>query len=114
MISYFSVSIFAAWFPELKLDGCDEVTFFDEDPGIAKTDLLLGITPSSTEDKVWLGLQYNTDIMDPTTITSMADNLLAILEAACSTPTTPLEQLDLVAESQRNDLLYGLQVPLEP
>jgi natural product biosynthesis luciferase-like monooxygenase protein/amino acid adenylation domain-containing protein len=73
------------------------------DPGTAKLDLLLELR----EDDNGIGgaLEYNTALFDAATVEQLTRHLLRLLDDAVRHPDRRLSELDLLCDSQRQDVL---------
>ena len=75
----------------------------------AKFDLLFGLYERRSENSAAAGvngrIDYATDLFDRSTIEVLVSRLIRVYEAAVSDPTRPISQVDLLAPSERRQLL---------
>lgn len=76
---------------------------FSFEMGIAKFDLLLEI--DVTDNGLYAGLQYDSDLFSGETISRMLEHLQTLLEAIVVSPEAPLHQLSLVSKREQIRLL---------
>ncbi|NVI85498.1 aminotransferase class V-fold PLP-dependent enzyme, partial [Janthinobacterium sp. BJB401] len=69
----------------------------------AKFDLTL--TLAESPDGLRGDIEYNTDLFERTTIERMAGHFVLLLEAIIANPHAPVHELDMLAESERRQLL---------
>lgn len=69
----------------------------------AKYDLTLTVT--ETEEGLRTAWAYNTDLFDPITIERMATHFQVLLEGAVNQPSSPILQLPLLSQTERQQLL---------
>ncbi|MGZ4031267.1 MAG: non-ribosomal peptide synthetase [Tumebacillaceae bacterium] len=73
------------------------------DPGTAKFDLTLFMGEAG--DELYARVEYNSDLFDAGTIARMQDNLVALLETVVADPEQRIDQVSILSESQRHQLL---------
>ncbi|MCA0456388.1 MAG: amino acid adenylation domain-containing protein [Chloroflexi bacterium] len=66
-------------------------------------DLMLEVI--ETQNALWVGFKYNTDLFTKETIDRMAGHYITLLNAALAQPETPLAQLPLLSEVERRQIL---------
>ncbi|MET9412249.1 amino acid adenylation domain-containing protein [Streptomyces sp. NPDC002935] len=91
-----------------ELPGLDTAYEFSQ-VEIAKFDLTFGFAEHRRADGEPGGLditvEYATDLFDASTVESVADRLLRLLEAAVAAPELPVDALELLSEGERSLLL---------
>ena len=75
----------------------------DFDNKTSKFDLTLHA--SEIEDGIYLGLEYNTNLFKPDTITKMAAHFCQLVEAICAQPEKPLAEIDWIGSEERHRLI---------
>jgi amino acid adenylation domain-containing protein len=66
----------------------------------------LSFTFTEMENELQLAIEYNSDLFYKSTIKRMANHLEYVLQAAINDPEKPLQQIDLVKENEKKQLLY--------
>ncbi|WP_447008175.1 amino acid adenylation domain-containing protein [Saccharothrix isguenensis] len=85
------------------------------DPKVAKFDLTLAADQQG--DALALGVEYNTDLFDESTVAEFLDRLIALLTAAAEHPERRLGELDGLTGVRRWEVLEGYNatdLPLPP
>ncbi|MCC8246463.1 non-ribosomal peptide synthetase [Saccharothrix luteola] len=99
---------------DIALSGLD-VTPLVPDPKVAKFDLTLAADPQG--DALALGIEYNTDLFDDSTIAEFTDRLIALLTAAAEHPERRISELDGLTGVRRWEVVEGFNatdLPLPP
>ncbi len=76
------------------------------DPGKSAYDLTLYTWP--TQDSLYIELEYATDLYSEATITQLLWHYQRLLQAATSTPDSPLSDLPMLSDAERDALLNQL------
>ncbi|MEH2382484.1 MAG: condensation domain-containing protein [Nostoc sp.] len=84
--------------PTLELPGLT-LSFLEAENKIARFDLALFLT--ETEQGILGRWQYNADIFDATTITSLTDHFQKLLNSIISQPDTRIGNLEMLTEAER-------------
>ncbi|MGW0180939.1 amino acid adenylation domain-containing protein, partial [Nocardia sp. NPDC003345] len=83
-----------------------ELDIVDFDPGLAKFDLQLTVgTEGVADGRMAMQWSYATDLFDPETVSEFADRLVRILRAVVANPDIAVGDIDLLAESERADVV---------
>ncbi|MCE6997401.1 amino acid adenylation domain-containing protein [Saccharothrix sp. S26] len=89
---------------DIELAGL-EVAPLVPDPKVAKFDLTVAADPQG--DTLALGVEYNTDLFDESTIAEFTDRLIALLLAAAEHPDRRISELDGLTGVRRWEVLEG-------
>ncbi|MFD0201595.1 MULTISPECIES: non-ribosomal peptide synthetase [Saccharothrix] len=89
---------------DIALSGLD-VTPLVPDPKVAKFDLTAAADPQG--DTLALGVEYNTDLFDESTVAEFTDRLIALLTAAAEHPERRISELDGLTGVRRWEVLEG-------
>ncbi|MEG4144515.1 amino acid adenylation domain-containing protein [Microcoleus sp. Pol12B5] len=79
------------------------LTFLDVENQTAKVDLTLYL--EEKQEEISGQLEYSTDLFDAVTIRRMAGHLIALLEGIAANPDRRIEELPLLGEKERHQLL---------
>jgi len=87
---------------DVRLDGLEStpIAFAER---FAKFDLALNLQPD--DDSLRAEWEYNADLFDAGTIEQMARSYVTLLEAITSAPLAPIQQLPLLSDSERREVL---------
>ncbi|MFJ3670272.1 non-ribosomal peptide synthase/polyketide synthase [Streptomyces sp. NPDC090106] len=77
----------------------------DMDTGMAKFDL--HFTYVDENDRVLLLLEYAADLFDPTTAGHLADRAVRLLDDVAAAPDTPVRDLGVLTDGERDQVLTG-------
>lgn len=91
--------------PQLEMAGL-EASFQEIDRGVSQFDLTLMISKSAGQ--CLATVEYNSDLFEATTISSMFQSYHLLLEGALNQPDSPISALRLVPREELNRLVYGL------
>ncbi|HVU67145.1 MAG TPA: amino acid adenylation domain-containing protein, partial [Ktedonobacteraceae bacterium] len=85
---------------------------FEAEQTLAKCDLSLDMVETSVYGKAILSgkFEYNCDLFDAATIERFARRFIALLEEIVSHPARPIQQLNLLSEAEREQLLIDWHV----
>ncbi|WP_447980424.1 amino acid adenylation domain-containing protein [Candidatus Nitrospira bockiana] len=86
----------------LELQGL-EARLLNLDPGTAKFDLSLDVTPEA--EALACTLEYNADLFDEDTVRRMAGHVLALLQGITASPAARLSELPMLTEAERRLLV---------
>lgn len=84
----------------------------ETDSMTAKFDLTLSMR--ETDAGLVGSFEYNTDLFDPTTIARLIGHFHTLLQSIIANPDQPIEQLPLIPEAEKQQLLQEWTAPLTP
>ncbi|MFD7550916.1 amino acid adenylation domain-containing protein [Streptomyces sp. NPDC059816] len=90
--------------PELELPGLD-VTLDPVTTGTAKCDLFFNLAPGTDGGAVG-GIEYATDLFDPTTIELIAERYVQVLHHLVHNPDQHVSRIDVLLPGERERLLH--------
>ncbi len=101
--------------PDMELTGAS-ATIFERGNGSSKMDLDVVVIPraesrfrkdtdTSTDDRIMLLWEYNTDLFDESTMRRMIDGYFRLLGAAVTEPDLPVGDLPLLSEAEQDRVL---------
>ena len=89
-----------------------QVADFDQDYPISKFDLTVELVDSP--GGMQIGIEYATDLFDKDRIERMENHLIQLFETVLHTPQTPIQQLSLLSEKERNTIFHEFNPPVAP
>jgi amino acid adenylation domain-containing protein len=89
-----------------------ELSLVDLETGTAKFDLTLNLSDGGSDERGGLSgvLEYNTDLFDEATIARAAGHLERLATEAARHPESPLWELPLLTEAERESLLFAAAI----
>src|SRR5262249_27868227 len=88
--------------PTMELSGLS-LSILEIDSGATKFDLSLSMT--ETEEGLVGSLEYNTDLLDESTIVRMIGHLQTLLESIVANPEIPISELQMLTQTEQHQLL---------